>query len=106
MKKYIAILFAISVFTQPGFSQVGQPINTSLVVNQPSSTLSEWTNNNATITFIVTKLGIMPLRVIIKAELKLSDGTVIATKDLSKAQVFTLRRVPVFFCQKMYCHWR
>ena len=100
MKKYIAIIFAILIIAQPGFSQVGQPITTTLVVNQPSSTLSEWANNNATITFIVTKLGIMQQRVIIKAELKLSDGTVIGTKDLSKAQVFTLQEgTRIFFAK-------
>jgi hypothetical protein len=100
MKKYIALCFTVFVISQPGFSQVGQPITTTLVVNQPSSTLSEWTNNNATITFIVTKLGIVPLRVIIKAELKLTDGTVIATKDLSKAQVFTLQEgTRIFFAK-------
>jgi hypothetical protein len=75
-------------------------LTTVLNVNKPAATLSEWYRNNATITYVVSKADSMPQQVVIKATLKTVDGSVVATKDLMKAQVFTLvRGTKVFFAK-------
>ena len=85
MKKQI-LLFLFSLISVGSFSQ----ITTNLSISRPSSTVSEWMSNNTTITYVVTNLMDVPQQFIIKAELKLIDGTVVASKDLSKAQIYTL----------------
>ncbi len=97
MKKYILILMIFSGITVNSYSQ---QLTTSLSVNRPSATLSEWANNNTSIIFIVNSLSDIPRRVIIKAELKLTDGTVVASKDLSKAAIFTITRGTRIFYAK------
>ncbi len=80
----IALVVCVSTLTS---SQ-----STTLTVNQPSSTLSEWANNNTTVIYVVDKPPTTggSQKVLIKADIKTTDGTVVATKDLSKAQVYTL----------------
>jgi hypothetical protein len=86
MKKYI-IAVALLVCCQPVFAQ----LNATLTVNQPSATLSEWAINNTTITYVVENIGAGGSKqVIIKATLKTTDGTTVATTDLAKAQVFAI----------------
>lgn len=95
MKKYTLIVLTYLFICINGFSQ----ISTTLNIIKPSSTISEWANS-PTVTFIVNNPYDIPQRVIIKAELKLADGTVVATKDLSKATVFTLTRgTRIFYAQ-------
>lgn len=71
-------------------------ITASLVLkSNPTPKLLEWMNDNSVINFIVTNpnppnAGSPTPRGIIKTELKLADGTVIATTDLTKAPVYTL----------------
>ncbi|MCW3073614.1 MAG: hypothetical protein JWP69_683 [Flaviaesturariibacter sp.] len=94
MKKYFSLLFLL-----PCLQNVNAQITTSLVLNQPSATITEWMNN-ATVTYVVNVLDTVTRPVLIKAELKSADGAVIATKDLSKAQAFNLARgVRVFFAK-------
>lgn len=94
MKKYFSLLFLLLCL-----QGLNAQLSTSLVLNQPSSTLTEWMNN-ATVTYVVNVLDTLARPVVIKAELKSADGVVIATKDLSKAQAFTLPRgVRVFFAK-------
>lgn len=95
MKKYTLIVLTYLFICINGFSQ----ISTTLNIIKPSSTISEWANS-PTVTFIVNNPYDIPQRVIIKAELKLADGTVVATKDLSKATIFTLTRgTRIFYAQ-------
>jgi hypothetical protein len=71
-----------------------------LSVNKPSATLSEWYRNNASITYVVSKMDSIPQQVVIKATIKTIDGVIVATKDITKAQVFTLvRGTKVFFAK-------
>ena len=66
-------------------------INTNLIlVPTPPATLSEWANRREVLTYIITGQQGVNFRVIIKIEIKTTDGTVIATNDLAKAKVFTL----------------
>ncbi len=66
-------------------------ISTNLVlVATPPATLSEWANRREVLTYIINGQQGVNFRVIIKIEIKTTDGTVIATNDLAKAKVFTL----------------
>jgi hypothetical protein len=95
MTKYIFQTIIFSLLSLIGVAQ----ISTTLSINKPSATLSEWANS-PTVTFVVNSPYDIPQRVIIKAELKLADGTIVATKDLSKATVFTLTRgTRIFYAQ-------
>jgi hypothetical protein len=87
MKQKLLILICI-LLSVAGSSQ----ISTTLTINQPSATLSEWANSNSTIIYVVDRPAgpVGSQQVLIKAELKTTDGTIVATEDLSKAQVFTL----------------
>ncbi len=87
MKKNIS--FILSLFFISFISNA--QLSTSLNLFKPSSTLSEWFNNS-TVSYIVNSTSDNPLRVIIKAELKLADGTLVANLDLSKATTFTITR--------------
>jgi hypothetical protein len=79
-------------------------LNATLTVNQPSATLSEWAINNSTITYVVENIGVAGSRqVVIKATLKTTDGTTVATTDLAKAQVFTvLSGTRIFFAKDVF----
>ncbi|MCE3282727.1 MAG: hypothetical protein K0Q66_1464 [Chitinophagaceae bacterium] len=94
MKKAIIISILLAVLSTTAFSQV----SASLTVTRPSATLSEWANNG-TITYVVDVPPAITRQVIIKATLKTTDGTVVATKDLSKAQVFTVQGTRIFFAK-------
>jgi hypothetical protein len=85
MKKCIILLILVLPFVASG--QLG----TTLSVSKLSATLNEW-NRAGMITYIVDQQSIDPKQVVIKAEIKTTDGTVVATKDLTKAQVFTLAK--------------
>ncbi len=75
-----------------------QVSTTLFVQSTPTAVLSEWSSNNAIITFIVSKVDSMPQQVIFKAELKLIDGTLIGETDVTKATPIILTRgTKVFF---------
>lgn len=87
MKKYISILL-LTFYSVIASAQ----LNTTLEVqNAPTAVLSEWATKNAIINFIVTKIDPNPQTIIFKTEIKLSDGTVIATTDLTKAMPIVIR---------------
>ena len=87
MKKYISILL-LTFYSVLASAQ----LNTTLEVqNAPTAVLSEWATKNAIINFIVTKIDPNPQTIIFKTEIKLSDGTVIATTDLTKAMPIVIR---------------
>lgn len=85
MKKICFILFLIPL----AIAATAQPLTTSLNVNQPPAAISEWISNNTVIIYTVTNPDI-PRNVIIKADIKTVSGEVVATKDLSKSQVFSI----------------
>jgi hypothetical protein len=75
-------------------------LTTVLNVNKPAATISEWYRNNATITYLVSKTDSMPQLAVIKATIKTIDGNIVATKDMTMAQAFTLGRgTKVFFAK-------
>ena len=86
MKK---LLFAIAsiLFSVNGFAQ----LTSNLVVNaQPPAQLSEWGNRREVLTLIVTAQGgTAGAQFKLKTEIKLIDGTVIASADLARTPVFT-----------------
>jgi hypothetical protein len=85
MKK---LLFAIAsiLFSANGMAQ----LISNLVVNaQPPAQLSEWGNRREVLTLIVTAQGGAANQFKLKTEIKLMDGTVIATTDLARTPVFT-----------------
>ncbi len=78
------------------FAQIATVLN----LNKPSATLSEWARNTSTIVYIATNPDPMPRQVIIRTELKTTDGATVATKDLSQAEVFQLRDGNTIFSAK------
>ncbi len=96
MKKYISILL-LSFYSVSATAQ----LNTTLEVqNAPTAVLSEWATRNSVINFIVTKIDPNPQQAIFKTEIKLTDGTVIATTDLTRAPKITLRSGTTVFYSK------
>ncbi|MEP7318924.1 MAG: hypothetical protein ABI921_09275 [Panacibacter sp.] len=88
MKRNICFLF----FLLPCFAVYAQLNTTISVQSSPTAVLSEWYGRNSVVTFVVTKIDSAPQQVIFKTEIKLTDGTVIATTDLSRAIPVTLSR--------------
>lgn len=88
MKKNICFL----LFLLPSFSIYAQLNTTISVQSSPTSVLSEWYARNSIVTFIVTKIDSAQQQAIFKTEIKLSDGTVIATTDITRAVSVTLSR--------------
>ncbi|HEX2684073.1 MAG TPA: hypothetical protein VHL77_09085, partial [Ferruginibacter sp.] len=85
MKKILsaAIIFFISVTATA-------QLTSNLVVNaQPPAQLSEWGDRREVLVLIVSAQGSIGGAFKIKTEIKLSDGTVIASSDLAKTPVFT-----------------
>jgi hypothetical protein len=80
----VCLLFSVTVNAQ--FSS----LTTNLILNaRPSARLSEWANNRATLTLIVTNQQ-SPKRGKIKVTVKAADGTEVSTTDLARAitQIF------------------
>ncbi|MEO6253823.1 MAG: hypothetical protein ABIO79_10980 [Ferruginibacter sp.] len=85
MKKilFAAIAFCISTISMA-------QLTSNLVVNaQPPAQLSEWGDRREVLVLIVTAQGSIGAQFKIKTEIKLLDGTVIATADLARTPVFT-----------------
>lgn len=85
MKKIIFI--AITLFISA--TGTAQFISNLIVNAQPPAQLSEWGNRREVLTLIVTGAGAAGNQFKIKTEIKLLDGTVIATADLARTPVFT-----------------
>ncbi len=84
MKKIFSLLISACIFST-GIAQ----LNISLIVNgQPPAQLSEWGNRREVLTLIVSAPGVIGESFKLKTEIKLIDGTVIATTDLAKSPVF------------------
>ncbi|HMJ46596.1 MAG TPA: hypothetical protein VK498_04670 [Ferruginibacter sp.] len=65
-------------------------LNTNLVLAAtPPANLSEWGNRREVLTYIINSQAGVSFPVIIKTEIKTTDGTVIGTTDLVKARVIT-----------------
>jgi hypothetical protein len=85
MKKTLLIAAAFLV-TSLSYAQ----LNVNLIVSpNPPGSLLDWALKKETLTYVVANNTGAPARFIIKAELKLTDGTVIATNDLSRAKIIT-----------------
>ena len=79
------------VLVQFLISTAAAQINTNLVLAAtPPATLSEWGNRREILTYIINTQPGLSFPVIIKTEIKTTDGTVIGTTDLAKAKVITL----------------
>ena len=89
MMKKILIAIATILFSSNGMAQ--QLLISNLVVNaQPPAQLSEWGNRREVLTLIVSAQGGTAANQFkLKTEIKLIDGTVIATADLARTPVFT-----------------
>lgn len=87
MTRYIILCLAACLYSQ---FTVAQFITTLALKNVFPGSFADWANDNTSITYIVNNQGGEPYKVIIKTELKLTDGTTIATKDLSRSAVYTL----------------
>ena len=89
MKKIFLLIIAIISFAAMASAQITTVLN---VQSNPTAVISDWANQNAIINFIVTKTDSTPRPAIFKTEIRLLDGTVIATTDVSKAIPVTLIR--------------
>jgi hypothetical protein len=86
MKRIILLLTAITAA-----GSLAAQFNTNLVMSAtPPGTISEWGYKKEVFTLLVSSQGgSAPRQVKIKTDIKLTDGTVVATTDLAKAAVFT-----------------
>lgn len=57
----------------------------------PPGTITDWADKKETLSLVVINQSGAPARFIVKAEFKLTDGTVIGSADLAKARVFNLQ---------------
>jgi hypothetical protein len=96
MKRILFIILLLPGVAHYAHSQ----LITTLTVNRPSATLSEW-YNSSTIIYIVESVGPVNRQAVIKTVLKTSDGAVVASKDLSKAQVFSLQGSRTFSAKEV-----
>lgn len=86
MKKIIILLLLV-IFSLSGFTQ----ITVNLVVGPtPPATLSEWSYRKDALTYLVNYRQGALRQVKIKTEIKLVDGTPVATTNLATARVITL----------------
>lgn len=77
---------------------VAQITTTLNVQSQPPPNLSDWALRNTVLNFIVDYGRPDPARVIFKTEIKLLDGTVVATTNVQTAPVYTINRgVTVYY---------
>ncbi len=87
MKKIFCILFAIG-FVVTASAQLKITLNMN---PRPTSTLSDWSYRRDVLSLLVlnqSPVGTMTAK--LKTEIRLTDGTVIATTDLAKAASFTI----------------
>lgn len=65
--------------------------STNLVLaGTPPATLSEWANRKEVLTYIISSMQAARFPVIVKTEIKTTDGSIIASTDLAKAKQFTI----------------
>jgi len=97
MKKYFSVLFFLICF----LNQLVAQISTTLTVHsQPPANLSDWITRNTVLNLVVDYGRPDPQPIIFKTEIKLLDGTVVATTDVQKVNSIILNRgVSVFFAK-------
>ncbi|WP_439506825.1 hypothetical protein [Sediminibacterium sp.] len=95
MKKYFTVLLVCTCL----LNQLVAQINTTLTVqSQPPANLSEWASRNTALSFVVDYGRPDPQPIIFKTEIKLLDGTIVATTDVQKLRSINLNRgVSVYF---------
>lgn len=69
----------------------GQLAANLVVSPNPPGTLTDWADRKETLSVIVVNQSGAPGRFVVKAEFKLTDGTVIGSVDLARAKIFTLQ---------------
>jgi hypothetical protein len=89
MKKPFIFLFFLSVSCLHIHAQVNTVLS---VQSTPTAVLSEWYAKNSVVTFVVTKTDSVQQQAIFKTDIKLADGTVIGTTDITKATPVTLTK--------------
>ncbi|MBK6635845.1 MAG: hypothetical protein IPG38_17555 [Chitinophagaceae bacterium] len=85
MKRILLLIIAALIYT----TGTAQLLSNLIVQAQPPAQLSEWGNRREVLTLIVSAQGTIAGPFKIKTEIRLTDGTVIATSDLAKTPVFT-----------------
>lgn len=86
MKK---LLFSIIIYFTT--SAATAQFNTNLFLTAtPPAALSEWANRREVLTYVISSPAALGGKVIIKTEIKTSDGTVIGSTDLAKAKIFSI----------------
>ena len=85
MKKILFTAITAFIYT----IAVGQLTSNLILQAQPPAQLSEWGNRREVLTLIVSAPGAIAGPFKLKTEIKLLDGTVIASADLARTPVFT-----------------
>jgi len=93
MKKTLFVLLLLCC-SLPVLSQ----LTTVLTVTNPSATVSEWAESNSFM-YTVDNRSVGQRQVVINARLKTISGETVATKDLSKAAVFTITATRIFLAK-------
>ena len=89
MKKLL-ILISAGLITSCAFSQAGGILTNLILSNTPPANLGDWGVRKDVLTYIVSTQGGTQFKVLVKAEIKTTDGTVIGSADLTRARQITL----------------
>lgn len=92
MKRILAFVFILLLVNSK--QTIAQFTTTLIVSPTPPATITDWAGRKEILGFLVFVqggAGTNPRPVLIKTEITLTDGTVVATTDLSKAQPYTFR---------------
>ncbi len=93
MKKYATLVLLTCLFQ----AARAQYITTLVVSSNPPATLTEWGGKKEILSYIINLQGAQGGQVKIKTEIKLNDGTPVATTDLARATVYTFSSATTIF---------
>lgn len=93
MKKYATLVLLTCLFQAAS----AQYATTLVVSSNPPATITEWGGKKEILSYIINLQGAQGGQVKIKTEIKLNDGTPVATTDLARATVYTFSSATTIF---------
>jgi hypothetical protein len=84
-------IFFVIAFILASLFSFGQLTANLVLSSNPPGTLMDWADKKEILTLVIVNQGGGAGRFVIKAEFRLTDGTVIGSVDLARAKIFTLQ---------------
>ena len=97
MKKLILIGFLLLQFLN---LSAQTPVTKLNIQSNPNSVLSQWMNDQTVMIYTISIQGNLAYQILINAQIKSSDGSVIASKNLVQSVPFTLASGNSFYYAK------